>query len=94
MEAAIAKNEFLEYAEVHSNVYGTRCPSTRFTSPALLDGNGSKDSIKCIRDAGRVSVLDVDVQGVQKIKAAGLSANFLFISPPSLESLERRLRAR
>jgi guanylate kinase len=39
-------------------------------------------------------VLDIDYQGVEKVKASSLSPIYLFISPPSMEELEKRLRGR
>jgi guanylate kinase len=38
--------------------------------------------------------LDIDIQGVMKVKESSLSPRYLFISPPSIEELEMRLRGR
>jgi guanylate kinase len=38
--------------------------------------------------------LDIDVQGVRKVKESGLSPIYIFIAPPSREELEKRLRGR
>ena len=76
-EAEIAEDKFLEFARVHSNIYGT--------------------SVRAVRDvaaAGKCCVLDIDVQGARQVRAAGLPAVFVFIAPPSLAELERRLRGR
>lgn len=35
-----------------------------------------------------------DVQGARSIRSSGIPALFVFIAPPSLEELERRLRGR
>lgn len=43
---------------------------------------------------GRMTVLDVDVQGFRTLKASGLTMISVFISPPSLAVLEDRLRRR
>lgn len=43
---------------------------------------------------GKVCLLELDVQGAESIKRSDLNAHFLFISPPSLEQLEERLRGR
>jgi guanylate kinase len=37
---------------------------------------------------------DIDIQGMQKVKATHLEPYCLFIAPPSMEQLESRLRGR
>jgi guanylate kinase len=44
--------------------------------------------------AGRVVLLDIEVQGAEQIKAAAPDALLVFLLPPSFAELERRLRAR
>lgn len=69
---------FLEWAEVHGNLYGT-----------------SKPAVVAQLEAGIDVVLDIDVQGAAIVrKFAAIPAVSLFISPPSLEELEKRLRGR
>lgn len=72
------RNEFLEWAEVHGNFYGT-----------------SKNFVEtCLRD-GKHLLFDLDVQGTDSMKKYfGEKANVIFISPPSVEELEKRLRNR
>jgi guanylate kinase len=45
---------------------------------------------------GKICILDIDVQGVQSVKKASLEPEprYIFVRPPSVEDLERRLRAR
>lgn len=43
---------------------------------------------------GKVCVLDIDIQGVKQIKCTDLNPFYLFIKPPSIVELERRLKAR
>ena len=44
---------------------------------------------------GKVCILDIDVQGVKAIKGcADLDPKYVFVKPPSLEELEKRLRDR
>lgn len=77
MDAGIAKGEFVEYAEVHGNKYGT-------SSLAVLK----------VKSGGKIPILDIDIQGVQKVKASSMAAKFVFVQPPSMEELEKRLRGR
>lgn len=77
-EELIRNNELLEWALVHGNYYGT--------SRAFIEQEVTK---------GRVVLLDMDVQGVDSMKAAfGPQALSIFILPPDLEALEKRLRDR
>lgn len=69
--------EFLEWAEVHGNLYAT--PS-RFVDEGVR--------------AGRVVVLDVDVQGGASVRRARPEAVSVFIYPPSLDALRQRLLKR
>ncbi|VDD78007.1 unnamed protein product [Mesocestoides corti] len=75
----IEDGKFLEYAEFAGNYYGT-----------------PRDAVTSVLDSGRICILDVDANGVRSIHAAEppLNARFVFIGPPSLEELERRLRDR
>lgn len=69
--------EFLEWAEVHGNYYGT--------SKAWLRGE---------LDAGRDTLLEIDWQGAHQVRKVFPEAVGIFILPPSMEELERRLRGR
>lgn len=75
----IAKNEFLEYEEVYENrFYGTL-----------------KQQVERQREAGQNVVFDVDVKGGINIKKYyGDEALSLFIQPPSVEELRKRLIGR
>ena len=75
----IANNEFLEYEEVYENrFYGTL-----------------KAQVERQREAGQNVVFDVDVKGGVNIKNHyGDEALSLFIQPPSVEELRRRLEHR
>jgi len=74
----IAEKQFIEWAQVHDNYYGT--------------------SIMAVSDRvrnGEDVILDIDVQGADSIrKKKTLSAVQIFIAPPGLDVLERRLRGR
>ena len=70
--------EFAEWAEVHGNRYGTTVSAVR----QALEG-------------GRDVLFDVDYQGGRQIKAKfQAEAVLVFVLPPSLDELERRLRRR
>ncbi len=74
----IENDEFLEYAIVHGNYYGT--------------------SLKPVKEAlsqGKLVIFDIDVQGnVSVNNRLGDITTSVFITPPSLSELKRRLYAR
>jgi guanylate kinase len=74
----VAAGEFVEWAEVYGNLYGTpRLP--------LEEASRRRD---------RIMLLDIDVQGAAQLRKQKLAAIFIFIAPPSLEELRTRLLAR
>jgi len=69
----------------------------KFIEYAEVHGNyygTSVASVEKVQSAGKICILDIDVQGVQSVKKSTLKPVYLFISPPSMEELERRLRGR
>src|SRR5262249_10618459 len=76
-EAMIAAGEFLEWADVFGNLYGTCAADT-----------------ERVLASGEDLVLVIDVQGARKVRQRGLPVVTVFVMPPSLEVLERRLRGR
>ncbi|KAL7927826.1 guanylate kinase [Trichoderma austrokoningii] len=54
----------------------------------------SKMTIEEQTKKGKVVLLDIEMEGVKQIKNSGISARYIFISPPSIETLEQRLRGR
>ncbi|QNN67377.1 guanylate kinase [Sphingomonas lutea] len=71
-------SEFVEWAPVFGYRYGT-----------------PKGAVKQALRDGRDILFDIDWQGTQQLKAAmGEDLVSIFLLPPSMEELERRLRAR
>ena len=77
-EEDIKAGAFLEYAIVHGNYYGT--------------------SIKPVKEAlksGKLVIFDIDIQGHRLVRAKiGDLVTSVFITPPTLSELERRLYSR
>jgi len=74
----IARGRFVEWAEVHGYLYGT-----------------PREPLDLALAEGRDVMLDLDVVGSLKLKRVfGDRAVTVFILPPSVEELERRLLAR
>lgn len=77
-ELQIVADQFIEWAKVHSNYYGTS---------KIFVGQGLQE--------GRKMLFDLDVQGADAMKKIyGDEAHVIFIEPPSVEELEKRLRIR
>lgn len=74
----IENDNFLEYATVHGNYYGT--------------------SLRPVREAlalGKLVIFDIDVQGNMAVKnRLGDITTSVFITPPTLSELKRRLENR
>ncbi|MCJ1256949.1 hypothetical protein MMC24_004774 [Lignoscripta atroalba] len=81
---------FIEHAQFGGNHYGT-----------------SIKAVKDIAEKGRICILDIEMEGnframlkssstkgVKQVKRTDLHARFVFLSPPSLQILEQRLRGR
>ncbi len=45
-------------------------------------------------EAGRVVILEIEVQGAMQVRQAAPDAQLLFVMPPDVDELERRLRER
>lgn len=54
----------------------------------------SKKAVQDVIQQGKICILDVDTQGVLNVKKTNMDCYYLFIKPPSMEELEKRLRAR
>ncbi|EGE86174.2 guanylate kinase [Blastomyces dermatitidis ER-3] len=68
-----------------------------FIEWAQFSGNYYGTSTKAVRDVAekkRICILDIEMEGVKQVKRTTLNARFLFLAPPSLETLEQRLRNR
>ncbi len=72
------QGDFIEWAEVHGNFYGT---SKGFVESKVSHGYGL--------------LFDLDVQGADNMKQIyGPEAHAIFIAPPNIDTLEKRLRGR
>jgi guanylate kinase len=83
-ELGIVKGDFLEHAVVYDNLYGTR-----------------KNDISKQFEAGHDVLLNIDVQGAESVRDQAVNEPNLkqalvtvFMTPPSLDELEKRLRNR
>jgi guanylate kinase len=73
----IRNDEFVEWAEVYGNYYGT-----------------TKKEVDRIKKSGKIPLFDVDIQGSRNLKKQLKGGVFVFIIPPSLDVLKKRLIGR
>ncbi len=73
----VRAGEFIEFANVHGNLYGTL-----------------REPMERAIEAGKIYLVEIDVQGAAQLQALGIPGVYIFIAPPSFEELRRRLRAR
>jgi guanylate kinase len=75
----VADGAFLEWAEVHGNLYGT----------SIAEIDRARATPGCTG-----MIFDIDYQGARQIKSKIPEVTAVFILPPSMQELERRLRGR
>ena len=76
-ESKIKNDQYIEYAQVHSNYYGT-----------VLD------SVVRLLQKNIIVILEIDYQGAEIVKKQFPQSRNIFVLPPSLNELEKRLRER
>jgi guanylate kinase len=77
-EQAIARGELVEYEEIFEHLYGTL-----------------RSQVEQALSAGEFLLFDIDVKGALALRRAYPEQTFLiYVAPPSIEELERRLRQR
>ena len=68
-----------------------------FLEHAEIDGNlygTPRAAIERELEVGKTVLADIDVQGARSVRALGLPALFVFVAPPDMEELRRRLKGR
>jgi len=83
-----------EYHFVTRDQFQAAVKSNEFIEWAEFSGNmygTSKSSVAACQTAGKICILDIDVQGVKQIKTTDLNPRLVFIKPPSMEILKERL---
>lgn len=86
-----------EYHFVSRETFLSLVAENGFIEHAEFSGNfygTSVAAVKAIAEQQRICILDIEMEGVKQVKRTDLNARFVFIAPPSLEELERRLRGR
>lgn len=73
----IEKDDFIEWAEIHGEFYGT-----------------SRKRLEELMNSGNDVILDIDTQGAMQLRKQYRDGVYIFVLPPSLEVLVKRLEKR
>ncbi|TGZ81909.1 guanylate kinase [Ascodesmis nigricans] len=87
----------IEYHFVTPDHFTQLIADNKFIEHATFAGKSYGTSIQAVKDVvnkGRACILDIEMEGVKQVKKTDLDAKFLFVAPPSVEELEKRLRGR
>ena len=76
-ERKIQEGFFVEWAQVHTNLYGTPW-----------------DQLRAAWGQGRCVIMDIDIQGTETFREKFPDAKTVFILPPSIDELRRRIARR
>ena len=93
----IGEQDGREYYFVNREAFERMVAAGEMLEHAEVFGNfyGSpRAPVQTAMDDGRDTVFDIDWQGGQQIRTSGLDVVTVFILPPSIAELERRLRGR
>jgi guanylate kinase len=87
----------VDYHFIDDDLFRRRVGTGFFAENAMVHGHRygtAREDLKAIIERGDDVVMDIDVQGAIQIKGAFPEAVTLFVLPPSINELERRLRRR
>jgi len=86
-----------DYYFVAKDVMQKSIDDGEFLEHATFGGNLYGTSMKAVKDiqaTGKICILDIEIQGVRSVKKTDLNARYVFVKPPSMDELEKRLRLR
>lgn len=86
-----------DYHFVDQKTFDQMVASGAFAEWAMVHGNSYGTSLQTVKqalDSGSDILLEIDCQGARQLKKNLANALFVFIMPPSLEELRRRLVGR
>jgi guanylate kinase len=86
-----------DYFFLSPGEFARRDARGEFLETAEVHGNryGTlRGEVERLAGAGKTVLLQIDVQGARSLRRSGLGVTTVFLMPPSMEELERRLRAR
>lgn len=92
-----AERDGVDYLFLAREKFEDDARSGRFLEHATVFGNlygTPRDGVEAVLARGDVCLLNIDVQGAASLRKSGLPVVTVFLRPPSMEELERRLTGR
>ena len=93
----VGERDGVDYLFVDPEKFQEMVSRGAFAEWAVVHGNSygtAKETLDSARDRGEDIILDIDCQGAAQLKDNYQEGVFIFILPPSLEELEKRLLGR
>jgi guanylate kinase len=87
----------VDYIFLDTETFESKLAEDGFLESAIVYGNHygvPRDQVNAALAEGVDVIVRIDVQGAETIKRLNPQGVFVFLAPPSMEELERRLRAR
>lgn len=87
----------VDYRFVDDHTFDRMAESGEFLEYASVHGKRygtSRKDLSALLDEGTDVILDIDVQGAEKVKGRLSGGVYVFILPPSVEACEERLKSR
>jgi len=91
------EREGVDYHFLSQKEFEARVARGEFLEHAVYNGHSygtERAQMERALAAGKVFILEIEVQGTRQLREQGVEGQFLFVVSPSTEELERRLRAR
>lgn len=86
-----------DYHFIDKDSMQTMVSADEFIEHTSFAGNmygTSKAAVESVLTSGLICLLDIDVEGVKSLKKINMKGLYIFIKPPSVDVLEKRLRGR
>mmetsp|Transcript_5377 Transcript_5377/g.20070 ORF Transcript_5377/g.20070 Transcript_5377/m.20070 type:complete len:196 (-) Transcript_5377:78-665(-) len=87
----------VHYHFVEKESFQAMIEKGEFIEHAFVHGNHYGTSFEAVRTCGKnkqICILDIDIQGMKQVVQSDLNPLCVFVNPPSLQILEKRLRGR
>lgn len=87
----------VHYHFTNKETFQAEIAEGKFIEHANVHDNIYGTSFKAVEQVqkdNKCCILDIDVQGARQVRASSLKAMIVFIAPPNVETLEKRLRGR